>query len=247
MIAAESGHWYNRAGEPCYTLVGKNGNKRNTTLADARKLKLVPSVTEIMKVLAKPGLERWKMEQIALAAITLPPIDGETSDQYLKRVYIDSNKQANDARELGTSIHADIERFYLNERVKEHGIIVRALDRQLKQAFEYQDWLPEKSFCSPLGFGGKVDLHSNNWVIDYKTKDFGPNDIKKPFSYFDHKLQLCAYKTGLNLPNARIANVFISRTYPGLIKIEKHKDDLSSVFKALLKFWQAFKKFDSSL
>ncbi|MFV2058674.1 MAG: hypothetical protein ACC707_19600 [Thiohalomonadales bacterium] len=244
MIATEGGHWYTQAGEPCYTIKGLNGRERNTTLADARKLKLVPSVTEVMKVLAKPGLERWKIEQVALAALTLPKIENETMDQFLHRVYVDANKQSNDARNLGTSIHTAIERFYLGKKINEHQVIVHALDRKLKQAFAHQSWLPEKSFCHPLGYGGKIDLHSQDWVIDYKTKEFGPDDIQNTFSYYEHKLQLSAYKLGLGLPNARIANVFISRTHPGLIKIEKHKDDLSNTFRALLAFWNTLKKID---
>ena len=46
--ASESSHWYTREGAPKYTVEAKNGNPRNTTLADARKLNLVPSVTTII-------------------------------------------------------------------------------------------------------------------------------------------------------------------------------------------------------
>ena len=48
---AESGHWYTRGGEPAYTVTGKNGKERNTTLRDARTMNLVPSVTTVLKVL----------------------------------------------------------------------------------------------------------------------------------------------------------------------------------------------------
>ena len=69
--AKESGHWYEMDGTPRYRIVGKNGKERNTTLADARKLDLLPSVTTIMKEAAKPGLERWKGDQLLLSALTL--------------------------------------------------------------------------------------------------------------------------------------------------------------------------------
>ena len=65
---AESGHWYDRDGKPAYTVIGKNGKERNTTLRDAREKDLVTSVTTILKVAAAPGLERWKQEQVLLAA-----------------------------------------------------------------------------------------------------------------------------------------------------------------------------------
>ena len=56
---SEAGHWYTQTGIPMYTIVGKNGKERNTTLADAKKLNLVPSVTTVLSLLAKPGLENW--------------------------------------------------------------------------------------------------------------------------------------------------------------------------------------------
>jgi hypothetical protein len=38
--ASESNHWYTRDGIPQYTIVGKNGKERNTTLRDAREHRL---------------------------------------------------------------------------------------------------------------------------------------------------------------------------------------------------------------
>jgi len=52
-----AGHWYRRSdGSPQYTIVGKNGKERDTTLRDAREHNLVPSVTTIMRIAAAPGL-----------------------------------------------------------------------------------------------------------------------------------------------------------------------------------------------
>ena len=84
--AAESGHWYGRNGEPAYTIVGANGKARPTTLRDARKLNLVPSVTTIIKVASQPGLDRWKQEQVLLAALTLPKVNDESDDDYIARI-----------------------------------------------------------------------------------------------------------------------------------------------------------------
>ena len=59
--SSESGHWYTQEGEPMYTIVGANGKERNTTLRDAKKDNLVPSVTTVLSLVAKPGLENWKI------------------------------------------------------------------------------------------------------------------------------------------------------------------------------------------
>jgi hypothetical protein len=68
---SEKGHWYTKLGEPAYEIIGKNGNKRNTNVKDAREHGLVPSVTTIIGQIRQVGLERWKSEQLLLAALTL--------------------------------------------------------------------------------------------------------------------------------------------------------------------------------
>ena len=60
----EGGHWYTTTGEPAYTTIGANGSERNTTLRDARKLGLIPSVTTINNMLAKAGLNSWLQQQV---------------------------------------------------------------------------------------------------------------------------------------------------------------------------------------
>ena len=78
MIAArpsESNHWYAKDGTPMYTVPAKSGEPRATTLRDAKKMGLLPSVTTIMKSAASPGLEAWKLNQMMLAALTLPRVD----------------------------------------------------------------------------------------------------------------------------------------------------------------------------
>ena len=68
---SESGHWYTKEGEPMYTIVGANGKERNTNLRDAKSLGLVPSVTTVIAMIAKPSLENWKMNQVLNSAISL--------------------------------------------------------------------------------------------------------------------------------------------------------------------------------
>ena len=88
--ASESMHWYGRDGSPQYQLIGANGKERPPTLRDARKLGLVPSVTSIIRCAAAPGLERWKQEQVLMAALTLPRNPDEPEAIWLRRVMQDS-------------------------------------------------------------------------------------------------------------------------------------------------------------
>jgi len=253
--SAESVHWYNATdGSPQYTVKAKDGSDRPTTLRDARKMNLVPSVTTVMKIMAKPGLDVWKNEQLLLAAMTLPRKETETEKEFIARIVADSKETGKQAAEKGTRIHESIEKWYAGERNVEHVDTAKAFEKAVFEHFKThpdQKWLTEIAFASPMGFGGKVDLHSVEGlgiVVDAKTKDFGPDD--KVDAYDEMLMQLAAYRYGLEIPHARCANVFASRTHPGLIKIvEWSEEDLAKgweMFQCLLRFWKIKNNFGVS-
>lgn len=236
-----SEHWYDRGGAPRYTVPAANGFQRPTTLRDARKLNLVPSVTTVLNIAAKPGLTLWMQRQVLLAALTLPRMDDESEDTFIARILEDSKAQARAAADAGTDIHASIQGFYEGQSVVKHREHVEACTRTITDAFGYHGWIAERSFAHELGFGGKVDLHSpTGVVIDIKTKEFTEGD--KVEGYDEHLMQLAAYRVGLGIPEARCANVFVSRSVPGLCKlIEWSADDLArgwKMFVHLLTYWQ---------
>lgn len=239
-------HWYSRAGEPAYQQVTQKGGLRATDLRDARKLGLVPSVTTVLAVVAKPQLEKWKRDQSVMAALTLPRHDGETEDTLLRRIYTDSEAQAKAAAEEGTRIHDAIEQYFKEGYPATGPYIshVRATRAELSRLFpDVSDWVPEASFASGMGYGGKVDLHSDQAVIDFKTKDFGPND--KVVAYDEQIMQLDAYRHGLRIPQATMANVYISRTCPGEVRIIVHEEgDHYQRFCLLLEYWKLSKKYN---
>ena len=248
--SAESVHWYEQDGSPMYTVKAKDGSDRPTTLRDARKFNLVPSVTTILKVAAKPGLEVWKNEQMLLAALTLPRIEGESEKALIARIVADSKESAKNAAEKGTRIHESIESWMGGNKDVEHKETAERFEYTLFEHFgthPCQPWKTEVSFSSTLGYGGKIDLYcepdehaKDGIVVDAKSKDFGPDD--KVDAYDEHLLQLAAYRNGLNLPYARCANVFVSRTHPGLVKVvEWSQEDLNrgwAMFQCLLEFWK---------
>ena len=248
--AAESVHWYQQTGAPQYTVVAKDGSDRPTTLRDARKMDLVPSVTTVLKVAAKPGLEAWKQEQMLLAALTLPRDPNESEKDFIARIVFDSKETAKSAAERGTRIHESIENWFLGNKNVEHATTAKVFEESIFEHFKthpMQPWLTERSFASPMGFGGKVDLYCKadeyapvGIVLDTKSKDFGPDD--KVDAYDENLLQLAAYRHGLGVPHARCANVFCSRTHPSLVKIvEWPEEELVKgweMFQCLLRFWK---------
>ena len=236
-------HWYGRDGTPQYTVTAKNGNPRATTLADARKMSLVPSVTTIIKSAASPGLEAWKLNQMLLAALTLPRGESESEESFVARVVLDSKEHAKKAAERGTRVHTAVEKYYegkTDDTMIEYQL---GVSKVIKDSFGDLKFLPEKSFGHEMGFGGKVDLHAPGVVLDIKSKEFTSSTIDKVEAYDEHMMQLAAYRVGLGMPEARCANVFASVTEPGLCKVvEWSQEDLSrgwTMFESLLKYWQA--------
>ena len=251
---AESLHWYDRKGQPRYTIVGSNGKERPTTLRDARKHGFVPSVTEIIKCSNKPGLNRWMLDQMLHAALTLPRKDGETEAQYISRIWQDSQETARKAAERGTKIHAAIQGFFQHEPAGEFMPHVQGACDAVRdwcgEEFDHEACLVEKAFSHPLGFGGKVDLlgFSPLFVVDFKTKEFGEDaDLK---TWDEHAMQLAAYRHGLEMPDAKCAIVYVSSTVPGLCRlIEIEEEKLKAgwkMFYSLLHYWQAKNKYASA-
>ena len=239
--AAESSHYYTRDGQPMYSVMGKTtGKLRPTTVKDAKELGLLPSVTTILNIAAKPGLNVWLQEQAILAALTLPRGEDETESAWLKRVVQDSKAQARDAADLGTEIHAAVQGFYEGQKASAYPIHVQTCTKAIEGRYGAKKWVAERAFAHEIGYGGKVDLHCDDVVIDIKTKDF--SDPSKVVAYEENLMQLSAYRVGLGIPEARCANVFISRTNPDAVVIKEwDEEDLIrgwAMFTALLAFWQ---------
>lgn len=237
---AESGHWYTRKGEPAYTIIGANGKERNTTLRDARKLDLVPSVTTIMGVAAKPGLENWKINQALMAALTLPKNDDESLDEFMNRAKQDAKEQAIKAAELGTQVHANIETGFATGLETTAYVAVKSI---LDSMFPGEQWIAEDSFACVEGYGGKIDLYSkNNIFVDFKTKDNLETSNPAKLIYDEHGMQLSAYANGMGIVSPRRVSIFIDRKDHS--KVCAHEWDTAThekhlnMFKSLLNYWK---------
>ena len=236
---SESGHWYTKSGESAYTVRGANGQERPATLRDARKLGLLPSTTGIIRQLSSAGLDLWKQQQVLLAALTLPRLPDEPEADWLKRVMQDSKATGREAAERGTAIHAIIQSWFEGVYMPEKPPYINTIVDTLNNAFGSQLWLSERSFGHPLGYGGKCDLMAKaGFVVDFKTKD---TDLDKVDVYFEHEMQLAAYREGLGVPNARCAIVFVNGTTDQVKLIEIEQDRLQKgweCFEHLLRVYQ---------
>jgi len=236
---AEAGHWYTEKGDPAYTIIGKNGNERATTLRDARKLGYKPSVTMILREAAKPGLDNWKIEQNILASLTLPRIEDETEQDYIKRIRDDAKQQAIKAAERGIEIHKWIQQGFEgvnhdidSEAWKYYYIAYTALNVVCCS----QVWTCEQSFSTEK-YGGKIDLHCPKYLFDIKTKE----SIKDAKTWDEHAMQIAAYQEGIG--HTGIGGIlFVSTTEidANVVLIEPEKIERGwFMFRALVDYWYA--------
>ena len=238
---------------------------RATTLRDARKHGWVPSVTTIMDIVGKPGLEMWKVNKAIESALTVTRLVTETDAELSKRILAHSKQESEQAAKRGVRIHERLEEYFHSISGKEHcahedsmsdiGKICEATKFVLDTNCGKQDWVPEKSFChKELGYGGKVDLYSNEWVIDFKTKD--SIEDKKQLAFDSMAHQLVGYERGLPRYHSdthwsgslrRIANVFIRADKPGHVVFHEWPQDKQelywNVFTSALDLWKHMKNY----
>lgn len=260
--ASESGHFYWPDGRPCHEQPCKSrpGEMRNTTLRDARKLGLYPSVSGILSIQAKPGLDNWKKEQVAKAAFAYPYNDGVQDEQeYVEFVLSSAESQMSKARDLGTEIHGAIERFLKNPQYMpgydfvtpdpdDHPDHVMAAVNAL---IEFKAWgqpfRAERSFASTLGYGGCLDFCTDTHIADFKVVD----SLSKKLDYPDRNSQLASYSMGVHGKLVRCANVFLSSSEPGRYLLrEWTKEELEygwALFLAAKKLWEVSNKYEPAL
>lgn len=255
----DGAHWYSIDGHPMHEVERADGSgMRKTTLADARKRHLVPSVTTVMGIKAKPQLQYWKINQYVQAAIELG-----TDDLAAIQEYADAKMSI--APDTGTLYHATIEeylqwrsgsidQFEVAEPVDANTIA--ELGRWCDEHDVEPEWL-ELPFCSSLGYGGTIDfvgyVDGRFALIDWKTQDTAHKNGARFWPGF--AVQLAAYARALewrledggDVVEPDCVSVVVSRDEP---LVEHHwwsDDDLERgwrEFELCYELWCLTNKYD---
>lgn len=212
------GHWYDEEGCPRHTIQSAKGEPRATTLRDAKKFGWYPSVTTIMKVLAAPELDRWKQQQVLMASLTLPRIEGETDEVYCARIIEDAFKQVDDAADLGSRIHKALENHFMGEHYdpEMHTYIAGVIDWVAVNRItfiKHEATLVNKG----VGYAGTTDAviekDGKTYILDYKSRKTKPDTKITP--YGKEPMQIAAYAKCFGATGG--VNLYISTTEPGRI------------------------------
>jgi hypothetical protein len=249
-------HYYTLHGEACHTQPtvspeAKN-EERKTNIADAKKQKLLPSVTTYIDLRANEAIVQARLKDIAKACYENPPIYDETFDGWYKNMQLKANTEGKKAMQLGTDIHAAIEAHYTDrpydfkwdayvrptvEVVSTLGIVPLEHEKVLVNAKE--------------GYAGTTDMtfsySGGSGILDYKSQKFQ----KKPNEYDSYTWQLAAYhmaQYGAILDGDVGYNIYISTATPGLVvPVKRTADELRhgwEVFSGLLSQYRLTSGFD---
>ena len=258
-------HWYTNAGEPMHEVpnASKPGQMRETTLRDARKLKLNPSVTTVTKIIDKGDmLLQWGKRQAIYSAVIagipkfqlvdgcLPQGRGTEFENWANACIKDAEAQVREKAERGSILHdAMMKAHHAYEHIEPQYLAhVDGMMAMLERNFGKREWIAEKCFAHEDGFGGSVDLQTadddeDQIILDYKFKDFDESRDAEYFVYDEHRMQLGGYRKGLRKPGARLFNAFGSITQPGLVLLHAHSEEDArkgeAMFDLALRFWQA--------
>lgn len=263
-MGSEATHFYDGVtGEPFYlddpanAVACKNGNMRQPYVREALAWGKVPSVTTA-DIRMKWGLVNWMQEQAARACYEIQPSRLGGPDDYVDEVmaHLRETKGERSGSDKGTEIHDAIEAEIKGELYpEEYNPQVEAALNEVARLFpDVEDWISECTFSHPLGYGGKTDLHSPSTgiAVDFKSFDGEvkegrngqPRKVlngKTKGLVFDQYIQLAAYHQGLGLLPNVCANVFVSRTHPGVVASHVWGlDDLDkgwNKFRLMLRLW----------
>jgi hypothetical protein len=194
-------------GEPAY----------EATLRDARKIKLYPSVTQVIGILAKPFVESWAVNLMSEVCYrNQVKLDSfynkdESLDDYRARIEPIYDERRSEAAIIGSKIHDFAELALSNEypsNVKDYH----------KQCELLNDWIheniatatAEQSFAYEIGkqgYGGRIDAFGTlkdgrRYVIDFKTQKLKRG---KPTYYDEWKYQLAAYREWVRTAHAVVS------------------------------------------
>lgn len=257
-------HWYNKEGKACHfqpTKKGAANPERPTNIKDARKLKLFPSITTILKTLNIPSLERWKQTKIVEACFNRPPIGGEDYSEYESYILRNAFDGVSDAASLGTRIHANINSIVKGQEMQhkdETDYAILAMDAVTKLGLHVEE--SEITVVNEKhGYAGTTDLAFTKGkycgIVDFKstrTKEGEPIHRK-----LDHIAQIAAYHVGFwtkgeSIVNHTIGyNIYISTTEKGRIDVVEYDADcLRSNFEFFLNtcaIWRHKNEYDPRL
>lgn len=238
-------HWYKPDGSPCHTIEGANGNIVKVDVRHAKRLGLFPSVTNILKLLAKENLETWKQEQLIKACMELQQGAQEDEAHYINRVVDCAFNKSETAIGFGLECHQFIQDVLQGQERAEYtlpkvtqSIIRDVLKREIASA------VCEKEVThTALKYAGRYDIRSvghdgKSCLWDTKTQNTKAGEKVK--IYDETVMQISAYDA--IEPCTLHKCLIVSSTEPERVEVVTlEPDDIAEAFSAFKGLREVFK------
>ena len=165
-------HWYTRAG----VLQEGAGLRR------ARTEELLPSVTTIQDMIAKPGISQWIEREGIRAALRSPLRAGEGEDEAVRRIKEERFQAGAKITQLGTMVHNELEKVLADWPHREALLpdpplrgLVEPVIRWIERTYPEADTvLAERRVTHNLGYAGTADALVQQGpfaaLLDFKTQ-----------------------------------------------------------------------------
>lgn len=243
-------HWYDSSGK-----LIERVNGRKTTIREARKLGLLPSVTAIIDQLDKPGLNVWKLNQLFQAMIPfIEAQEGFDPEEVRQEIFADAASEQRTAAQMGSYIHSQFEKYIKGKPVKEDKLCEDILVYVQKHFGTIKEGEVPFAFCRT--YGGCIDLVGEShdgmpFILDLKTTNFKLTRTAKQLVKKEHGLQLAAYSVGLRDSLEVVqGNVFVDTSEFGFGRLRHYTwapEEIErswAMFKHLLCLWYLDKRLD---
>ena len=249
-------HYYRATGEPVHEVLKADGvGTRPTDIRDARKQKLLPSVTTVLKVWPKEALVNWRIEQAILSASTLPRLQDEPLDKFIERVVVDMDRERDEAAEAGKVIHSAMASRVANGKWPED------VDPKWFPFFTaWEPWVVANLAITMIsesvvvnereGYAGCVDWVGATYLWGEAVLDFKNQAVKgKPKFYDTWAMQLVAYDACLKGDKRNsLVSVVLDRLVPHEPYVKVWDDaeaaEAQDNFNACLDFWKAVNNYN---
>lgn len=223
--------------KPCYEVARKDGNgMKPFTLREARTSNppAVPSVTNILTVINKPGIEAWKQSELIWSALTICRKHDEGDEDFVRRVVEEAEQRSTQARDFGSQVHAAAEAFFANQPIDE--TVKPYVEQFIAWAKDQVTTVIGSELCcgcEECGYAGRLDLvcvlkDFGFSVVDLKSQKIkrDKKGIKQPAFYPEWPRQLAAY-AHMFCPHSEekvvpaMVSVIIDSSEPGPVYVKK--------------------------
>ena len=165
-------HWYTRAG-----VLQEGAGLRRARMED-----LLPSVTTIQDMVAKPDLQVWIERESIRAALRSPLQGSEHEEDAIRRIKAERWQSGEKIRSLGTMVHAELEKVLADWPRRETLLpdpplrgLVEPVIRWIERTYPEADTvLAERRVTHNLGYAGTADALVKQGpfaaLLDFKTQ-----------------------------------------------------------------------------